>query len=215
MPIPSLTAATMGRISTAKAPKPSPHPDPNVGKEATMNTGYYAGLKGIIYPPDEGVRYMGQFGQDFIGNKKINKPYLLLFFYDDGTFFCGVETDLTDCTVHGGVAPPPQGSGTVADPFQCGVLVSSGVGTATNYHELPSDQKGIVRIDYDFYGLPDSMNVYFINDLTHPIAQVPPKTGPGYVSFYYDPAFNPNKIVVEISKGISGTAWQYKVNCPS
>lgn len=214
MSIPSLTDATRSRISTVKAPKPSPHPDPNVGKEATMNTGYYAGLTGIIYPPDEGIRYMGQFGQGFVGNKKINKPYLLLFFYDDGTLFCGVETDLTDCTVPGGVEPPPQGSGTVSDPYKCGTLVRSGHGSATNYHELPN-QAGIVVIDYEFYTLPDSMDVYFIDNLVNPIAKVSPRTGSGYVSFYYDPNFNPNKIVVEISKGITGTAWQYKVNCPS
>jgi hypothetical protein len=216
MAVPALSTATKSRISVAKAVMPGPHPDPNVGKTATMKSGYYQGLSGIVYPQYEGIKYIESVGGSYEGSSPAsNKPYLLLFFFDDGTFFCGVDISPGDVNIVGGWTPGPSGSGTVADPYLCNSKVYAGSNSSTNYHQLPLDKKGTVFIEYDMYGVPDALDVYFITDLDNPIVSVPLKPGKGVASFYYDPSFHPNKIVVKVNKqGASGTGWEYVVRCP-
>lgn len=216
MAMPALTQETINRISTANAPMPSQHPDPNVGKKARPLGGYYAALQGIIYPQHEGVRYAGEFGQSFIGENVATRPYLLMFFYDDGKFFCAIEVDLIDLIIEGGAQPVPDGDGSVANPFRCGMFFR-GTGVRNDYTILPNF-RGTVKIDYNFLGAPDTMDVYWINDETRKIASTNGEVSMGgQLSFYYDPAFNPNKIMIKINVGRSsstGSEWFYEVNCP-
>lgn len=210
----SLSQATKSRIITTKAPLPTANIDPNIGKKASVRYGPYADLQGIVYPRYEGIKYVGEFGQLIIGDLTVTKPYLLMFFYDDGTFFCAIEAELADMVIVGGTKPPPTGDGTPASPFECGVKVESGNGTAQFYHRLPN-YAGLVKVYYNMYGAPDTLDIYYIDDLTTKIASTNgPKVNKGSLTFYFDPAFDTNKILVKISDGIAGTAWEYNVDCP-
>ncbi|XKK15138.1 hypothetical protein HFP65_23185 [Bacillus sp. CB62A.1] len=94
---------TRNSISTINAPRPKLDPrDPNIGKIALVKEGAYKGLKGIIYPPTKELKYDGEFVKGFTGHYEVEKLYHVMFFFEDGTFFCAMETDLMDLEVEGG-----------------------------------------------------------------------------------------------------------------
>ncbi|MUG00791.1 hypothetical protein ECC01_06880 [Bacillus tequilensis] len=216
MTMPALTEETISRISVEAAPLPGPHPDPNIGKKAKPLNGVYSSLTGIIYPPNESYSGLSV-------DPKSAKDYLLMFFYDDGSLFCAIEADIGDMYVLDGAQPVPNGEGTPAAPFGCNLLVSNntinGLGDSSQviYHTLPN-QIGTVVVTYDFFGEPDSMSIYWSGKEDTPIASTNGKvSNKGNLIFYYDPTYNPTKVVVKINEEGSmnnTTTWKYTMACP-
>lgn len=219
-----LSPYTVARISTANAPLPSYNIDGNIGKEAYVTTGVYANLRGILYPPREGVRYIVEHDQSFLG-KGFNsgKRYLLMYFYDDGTFFCAIEVSHAEVEIPSGKLPLPTGSGTIADPFtECGTgkIYNNTYGStyqSTRYHLLP-DVKGEVEILINnYYGetSPITYKIAYVDSDGTIIEQgigSYDHTSPKVVRFYHDPAFNASKIAITMQ--CEGT-WNYRVGCPT
>ncbi|MGG3801238.1 hypothetical protein [Metabacillus fastidiosus] len=218
MTIPAITAATKSKISTVNAPAPPHNSDLLVGKVAMMKSGVYKEIEGIIYPKREGLKYIGEYGAEFEGDiYSTQKQYLLMFFYDDGTLFCAVPADFKELAIPGSPTPIPPGSGTISSPYSCGHEVASGGGSQTLIHQLPW-VKGTVHISYDMFGITDRLQVFFIDDQDTPIASTNGYvSGKGSISFYFDPLYNSDRIVVKLNDGYanSGTIWKYNVSCPS
>ncbi|MCZ4246883.1 hypothetical protein BXO87_01915 [Bacillus sp. GZB] len=216
MSMPALTEGTISRISVESAPLPGPHPDPNIGKRAKPLNGVYSSLTGIIYPSTENY-------SNATTHLKGSKDYLLMFFYDDGSLFCAIEADIGDMSVLDGTQPVPEGEGTPAAPFGCNLQVADnsikglGDGSYVIYHELPN-QIGDVVVTYDFLNEPDSMSIYWSGEEETPVASTNGKVSKtGSLSFYYDPAYNPTKVVVKVNQEgakSNSTAWKYKMSCP-
>ncbi|MDQ0176239.1 hypothetical protein [Bacillus chungangensis] len=213
-----LDQTTKDRISPFFAPSPPPSPnDPNIGKRASMKSGTYQGLKGIIYPKRREVLYEVMKDESAYGHYDgEDKMYLLLFFFEDGTFFCGVPADPGDMEVEGGYENPIPGSGTIVDPYPCGDYdISSGFGSQEIFHILPP-VTGNVKIIFDMYGYPDKMDVIYVNDPTTIVATTTKAVSHnGVLQFYYDPLINGKKVKVTItsSRGDS-SAWEYVLKCP-
>lgn len=212
----TISQETKDRLSTLYAPKPPVSSDTNIGKKAKMNSGVYAGIEGIVYPKRYAVLYEVFEDDSTVGKLMVSdKLYLLLFFYDDGTLFCGVPFNPDEVTISGGYDTPVPGEGTSASPYPCGDYdISSGYGSQIMYHSLPA-QKGKVTIRFDMYGMKDRMDVYFANNPTQLVASTDGfVSNVGMLQFYYDPAFNGSKVIVDMTGGGDGTAWEYMLSCP-
>ncbi len=207
---------TRNSISTINAPRPKLDPrDPNIGKIALVKEGAYKGLKGIIYPPTKELKYDGEFVKGFTGHYEVEKLYHVMFFFEDGPFFCAMETDLMDLEVEGGIFIIDDGDGTVAKPYGCGERLYTSVPEI--YHELPLNKSGYIIINtYQSRRVDSVFKVFWINDLTTPIGQTHTRVhgvvfnSPHDIIFYYDPRYNPNKIVIK--NDYIGN-WYHKVNC--
>lgn len=213
----TVSQETKDRISTENAPAPPFSLDQNIGKVATMKSGPYAGLKGILYPKADGVYYAISDDKLAEGQARTsNKQYLLLFFYDDGKLFCGVPVDPTDVTIEGGYTEPP-GEGTPLDPIPCDkALHLYKNGTYTFYHSLPPTA-GNVKIYVIRYGGGDgNIEVYFANNPSQLVAKSKGTYYTEELTFYYDPAFNGDKIIVKafVDNRCSNCEFEYILNCP-
>ncbi|MEI7978052.1 MAG: NlpC/P60 family protein [Bacteroidota bacterium] len=88
--------------------------------------------------------------------------------------------------------------------------VSGGLGVTRTPHKLGFDD-GKVIIEYDMYPIPDQIDVYYKGVLV--ASSNTAVSGPGQVSFNY--VYNKEDFVEVVMTGlISGTAWEYTVNCP-
>ncbi|KZR57533.1 hypothetical protein [Pseudobacillus badius] len=139
MSMPPLSSETKKRISTIAAKKPPFNVDPNVGKSAKPISGVYAGLYGILYPLQHRMSYIANY-VPIVGGS--DKQYLLLFFYDDGKLFCGIEVNKDEIEVLGGYEEPPQGNGTFADPFISGSHDIRTITSTRYYHKIRPREDG-------------------------------------------------------------------------
>ncbi|PPA90138.1 hypothetical protein C4A77_25300, partial [Brevibacillus laterosporus] len=105
--------------------------------------------------------------------------------------------------------PPPPPPNTQ----KCGKLAESGGGQRTEkYHELGSNGGNVV-IDYDMYGVPDRMDVFYQDNLV--ASTYGEVSNKGSLSFQYNPFGGITQIKVVVSSSSSGTQWEYLVHCPS
>lgn len=112
------------------------------------------------------------------------------------------------------VPPPPPPPPPPPNTLQCGQLNDSGGGARTEkLHEMGSTA-GRVVISYDMYGIADRIDVYYQNQLLASTnAEV---SGSGTVQFQYSPVGGVTQIkVVMTSTSVSGSSWEYMVNCPA
>lgn len=106
---------------------------------------------------------------------------------------------------------PPTPEPTAPD-VPCGqTATSGGTGVTVTMHPLGSTP-GTVKIDYNMYGAPDSMDVYYQDKLVASTNGLVANTGS--LSFPYNPTNDVYEIKVIITGGSDGTAWDYIVNCP-
>jgi hypothetical protein len=89
------------------------------------------------------------------------------------------------------------------------VITAGGEGTTRTNHTLGS-QANVVTLNYDMYGLPDALNVYY-NDILV-ASTYGAVSGTGTLTFNYNPS-NPaiTYITVEVV-GSDGTMWEYTVS---
>lgn len=100
---------------------------------------------------------------------------------------------------------------TISPAVGCDVLVvSGGQGTTYTTHILGSNA-GVVTIDYDFYPIPDQMDVYYNGSVVASTGTL--VSGQGTIAFNY-PASGPQSCIIKMTAPLSGTAWQYKAGCP-
>lgn len=112
------------------------------------------------------------------------------------------------------VPPPPPPPPPPPNTLQCGQLNDSGGGSYTEkFHEMGTTT-GRVKIDYDMYGIPDRMDVYYMNQLLASTSgEVANK---GSLTFSYQPVNGVTQIkVVLTSSNGGGSSWEYMVNCPA
>lgn len=201
---------TKGKISTVNAPKPGPSTDPNVGKVSFTRSGVYKGLPGIVYPKHEGIKYTQSVPGYFEGTHNLEvKPYLLLIFYEDGSLFCGVPVAPEDLGLD---TTLPSGSGTLGDPYSC----SSGIWYNTGILQKSGRNPEIIHwLPWKAGRVTVSMTVEVSNPNGNSTAfgfeivslstgnrlayNAPSFTWGGLVStsFYYDPQFTGDLIVVK------------------
>lgn len=94
----------------------------------------------------------------------------------------------------------------------CGVSTASGGhGVTTTMHQLGTEA-GIVAIDYNMNNIPDTMDVYYqdqlITSTNGPIADS------GTLTFHYEPVDNVYEIKIVVTGTDALTGWAYTVNCP-
>lgn len=108
--------------------------------------------------------------------------------------------------------PPPPPPPPPPNTLQCGKTNDTGGGAYTEkYHEMGT-VAGEVRIDYDMYGLPDRMDVYYMNQLLASTnAEV---TYKGSLKFTYRPIGGVTQIKVVITNSTGNSSWEYLVHCP-
>ncbi|ALA07171.1 putative major virion structural protein [Brevibacillus phage SecTim467] len=108
--------------------------------------------------------------------------------------------------------PPPPPPPPPPNTLQCGHLNDTGGGRITEkYHEM-GDKSGSVRIDYDMYGYPDRIDVFYQSQLL--ASSNGYVVNKGQVNFSYAPVGGVTQIKVIISSDSDGTSWEYMVNCP-
>jgi hypothetical protein len=96
--------------------------------------------------------------------------------------------------------------------LQCGQTAESGGGQKTeNLHEIGT-KAGLVVIDYNMYGYPDQMEVYYGEKLV--ATTNGPVAGNGSLQFQYTPNGLDVKIKVVVTSDSDGTGWEYTVRCP-
>ena len=94
----------------------------------------------------------------------------------------------------------------------CNTLITSGgQGTTYNIHQLGSTA-GVVTINYDFYPIPDQMDVYYNGSIVATTGGL--VSGAGTIAFNY-PASGPTSCTIKLYAPISGTAWKYNASCPT
>lgn len=217
-----VSAETKARISTSAARMPLPSvTDPNIGKVAIPKAGVYQGIRGILYPRREAVLYDILDDKSTIGELMAsNKPYLVLFFFDNGELFCGIAAKPSELDVVGGYTPLIDGSGTYAYPYPCG-SVTLGVGAATMdigkkyYYDLDTGVEGLVTVDYRF-GAIDPNSYILIQQLDGTILMRIDQTArSGSKSFYY--LSNMGTMVTatrHVSASLTNTDVSFKLKCP-
>lgn len=216
-----VSAETKARISTSAARMPLPSAtDPNIGKVASPKSGVYQGIRGILYPRREAVLYDILDDDSTIGELMASaKPYLVLFFFDDGQLFCGVAATPSELDIVGGYTPIIAGAGTYSNPFPCGTI-TLGVGAATmdvgkRYYYDMAGSAGQLTVDYTF-GAIDPNSYILVQQLDGTILlKIDQTRRSGSESFYYHPNMG-NTITVTryVSAGLTNMAISVKVKCP-
>lgn len=121
--IPEISDSTRDKINTSGVTnRPSSPSDPNVGKDVTIKEGIYEGLTGVLYSAKDFLHYTGSFGEGFTSlnpDESKGKPYIVMMYYEDGTFFCAVPADQYDLDVEGGYEPPYEADGSITYPYFC------------------------------------------------------------------------------------------------
>lgn len=111
-----------------------------------------------------------------------------------------------------------QGDIVLPDPGDIGVIscgissASGGTGITEKYHEL-GPVPGYVEIEYNMFGAPDQMEVFYNNNLV--LTTGGPVSYEGKFAFYYPGPGNgrPTACMVRMT-GSDGTRWEYLVKCP-
>jgi len=93
----------------------------------------------------------------------------------------------------------------------CNVLIASGGQGTTFYSHTLGSTAGVVTVNYDFYPIPDRMDIYYNNVIVATTGGL--VSGQGSLAFDY-PATGPSVCIIKMYAPLYGTAWQYKANCP-
>ncbi|MEM5650039.1 hypothetical protein AAHB57_21620 [Bacillus cereus] len=160
------------------------------------------------------MKYDGEFVKGFTGHYEVEKLYHVMFFLKMVHFLCNGDR-FNGFRGRRGIFIIDDGDGTVAKPYGCGERLYTSVPEI--YHELPLNKSGYIIINtYQSRRVDSVFKVFWINDLTTPIGQTHTRVhgvvfnSPHDIIFYYDPRYNPNKIVIK--NDYIGN-WYHKVNC--
>jgi hypothetical protein len=102
----------------------------------------------------------------------------------------------------------------VNSPITCNTtLASGGQGTTFTNHIL-GNVAGTVKVHYEFYPVPDQMDIYYNGALVATTGGL--VSGVGTLTFNYNPIVGgPNFCTIRIYAPLSGTAWDYLATCPA
>jgi|GEM_PF-5696539 len=99
----------------------------------------------------------------------------------------------------------------IDQPSKCNAVTKSGgYGTTTTEHFL-GIESGLVTIDYEMYGIPDQMDVFY--DGAKVASTNGNVSGTGTLSFAFD-GTPPYSYTITVVGDNTGTAWDYVGNCP-